>query len=87
MNYDSKHLNAALHHYDTLHVDDINHTSSGARRHVLFSALGRSFHLSLEWDRHLFARDFAVYSVDHAGNTQPHHVDQKAFLHGHIESE
>lgn len=91
VNYNSIHLDAALHHYDTLHVDDINHTPSAdpgsSSRQVSFRTLGRSFRMSLDRDKHILSKDFAVYSVDSAGKTKQHEIDQRAFLHGHLESE
>lgn len=84
-------LDAALHHFDTLHVDDISHTPSvdpgSTRRQIAFNTLGRKFLLELEWDRHILASDFAVYSVDSAGRKERHHIDKKAFLRGHLRGE
>lgn len=88
--YDNVHLNAALHDYDTLHVNQIKHTpstnSKATHHHVSFSALGQSFHMVLHWDRHILAKDFAVYTVDSQGNKYRQNIDQKAFLHGHLQS-
>ena len=66
-------MDAALHHYDTLHVNDIGHTSPADAHHVVrFSALGREFHLILEWDRNLLTKDFRVRSVDGQGRHYLH---------------
>ncbi len=80
-------MDAALHHYDTLHVDDISYISSAYAHHVVrFSALGRDFHLILEWDRNLFTEDFSVHSVDAEGRHHLHPIQQESFLHGHLNS-
>lgn len=90
MKYNSVHLDAALHHYDTLHVDQISHSHLAEdgihHRHVTFNALGQWFHMDLQWDRHILTEDFAVYAVDAKGNRNQHHIDKKAFLHGHLKS-
>ena len=84
-------LDAALHHFDTLHVDDLIHAPSAVpgstHRQLSFSTLGRMFHMELEWDTHILAEDFAVYSVDSAGRKEHHNIDKKAFLRGHLRGE
>lgn len=85
----SAHLDAALHHYDTLHVDDISHTPSANRlsHSVSLSVLNRHFHMVLEWDRYILTKDFAVYSVDSQGHRQHYNIDQHTFLRGHLKGE
>ena len=84
------HLDGALHHYDTLHVNQISHThsaDSASRSHqITFVTLGLQFSMILKWNSHILAKDFSVYSMDKEGNRQLHDVDQNAFLHGHLES-
>lgn len=43
--------------------------------------------MRLDIDQHILTRDFAVYSVDSEGSTQLHDIDQRAFLHGHLQGE
>lgn len=82
----SAHLDAALHHYHTLHVDQISHTPSADRltHTVSLATLDRHFHIVLEQDRSILAKDFAVYSVDSEGRRHLYDIDTRTFLHGHL---
>lgn len=84
--HSTHHLDAALHHYDTLHVAEVSHTSSvdHLRHSVTLRTLGRHFHMVLEWDRNIFTKDSVVYSVDGEGHRKRHDIDRHAFLRGHL---
>lgn len=79
-------MDLALHHYDTLTVDQISHrvSETSGSQEVIFNALGRTFHLVLSVDKSIFADDFSVHSVDGDGVKLPHEVDKGAFLHGQL---
>lgn len=87
--YSTVTLDAALHQYDTLHMEDISHFSSdhNLEHSVTFRALGRHFRMKLEWDRYILPDDFTAYSVDSKGIRHPYSVDRHAFLHGHLEGQ
>lgn len=81
------HLDTALHHYDTLLVDQISHThSADLASQITFGTLGRQFSMILKWNSHILAKDFSVYSINREGHRHQHYVDQHAFLRGHLES-
>lgn len=80
------HLDAALHHYDTLTVDQISHTPSADRlsHTISLTTLDRHFHMVLVQDRSILAKDFAIYSVDGEGHRHRYDIDPRTFLHGHL---
>ena len=87
LGYDTSHVDAALHYYETLHADELVHSNHPlpGRQLVTFQALGKDFKLHLQPNRRMLGRDFVVHEVNEHGHKVVHKVDQDTFLHGFLE--
>ncbi|XP_077990294.1 ADAM 17-like protease [Glandiceps talaboti] len=85
----------ALHHYETLHMDDVKHsivkrdldsTHQDIKR-LSFSVLGRDFNVHLYPRTGILSNDFKVHTVNGDGKKAEHRVDTNVLYHGHLADE
>ncbi|XP_070533184.1 ADAM 17-like protease isoform X1 [Ptychodera flava] len=88
-------LDHALHHYETLHMDDIRHhvvkrdvdNTAKDVKQLSFSVLGKDFKLHLYQHSSIMSRNFKAYIVKGNGDRTEHTVDKDLLYHGHLADE
>ncbi|XP_074656602.1 ADAM 17-like protease [Tubulanus polymorphus] len=85
----------SLHHYETLHINDVKHSivkrsvenPSQQIKKIELSTQGREFKIFMSPNRNIFAAGFAAYTLDNSGQKKRVAVNPHDYYKGHVYGE